>query len=267
MRNTQIALIGLFVLALFTKGPARTRQHCRLRQGSQRRGVARRHRRGVERRADRKDPHRRHRQRRPVPDRRSASRHLRRGRSRCPGSRPCGAKGIILQGTFAAPGQRRAAGRRTRRNHHGHRRIADRGRRQQHRRSSSSTATSSTRFPTPIRNTPSRALLLPGTTVTPFVLGQYNMSVHGSATRRHGDCHRRHARQQPVRQRSVQRLLHERRQPSKKSRSRPAPSRRRCRPAACASTARPRTAATRSPARSSPTAPAARFRPTTAPTR
>ena len=37
-------------------------------------------------------------------------------------------------------------------------------------------------IPTPIRNTPARALLLPGTTVTPFVLGQYNMSVHGSAT-------------------------------------------------------------------------------------
>ena len=37
-------------------------------------------------------------------------------------------------------------------------------------------------IPTPIRNTPSRALLLPGTSVTPFVLGQYNMSVHGSST-------------------------------------------------------------------------------------
>jgi len=37
-------------------------------------------------------------------------------------------------------------------------------------------------IPTPIRNTPARALLLPGTTVTPFVLGQYNMSVHGSNT-------------------------------------------------------------------------------------
>ena len=37
-------------------------------------------------------------------------------------------------------------------------------------------------IPTPIRNTPSRALLLPGTTVTPFVLGQYSMSVHGSST-------------------------------------------------------------------------------------
>jgi hypothetical protein len=37
-------------------------------------------------------------------------------------------------------------------------------------------------IPTPIRNTPSRALLLPGTAVTPFVLGQYSMSVHGSAT-------------------------------------------------------------------------------------
>ncbi len=34
-------------------------------------------------------------------------------------------------------------------------------------------------IPTPIRNTQSRALLLPGTSVTPFVLGQYNMSVHG----------------------------------------------------------------------------------------
>ena len=37
-------------------------------------------------------------------------------------------------------------------------------------------------IPTPIRNTPARALLLPGTNVTPFVLGQYNMSVHGSNT-------------------------------------------------------------------------------------
>jgi hypothetical protein len=35
-------------------------------------------------------------------------------------------------------------------------------------------------IPTPIRNTPLRALLLPGTQVTPFVLGQYTMSVHGS---------------------------------------------------------------------------------------
>jgi hypothetical protein len=35
-------------------------------------------------------------------------------------------------------------------------------------------------IPTPIRNTPLRALLLPGTAVTPFVLGQYTMSVHGS---------------------------------------------------------------------------------------
>src|SRR3954447_13071228 len=30
-------------------------------------------------------------------------------------------------------------------------------------------------IPTPIRNTPARALLIPGTTVTPFVLGQYNL--------------------------------------------------------------------------------------------
>jgi hypothetical protein len=37
-------------------------------------------------------------------------------------------------------------------------------------------------IPTPMRNTPARALLLPGTQVTPFVLGQYSMSVHGSAT-------------------------------------------------------------------------------------
>ena len=37
-------------------------------------------------------------------------------------------------------------------------------------------------IPTPIRNTPSRALLLPGTNVTTFVLGQYNMSVRGSST-------------------------------------------------------------------------------------
>jgi hypothetical protein len=35
-------------------------------------------------------------------------------------------------------------------------------------------------IPTPIRNTPLRALLLPGTQVTPFVLGQYTMSVRGS---------------------------------------------------------------------------------------
>jgi hypothetical protein len=37
-------------------------------------------------------------------------------------------------------------------------------------------------IPTPIRNTPLRALLLPGTQVTPFVLGQYTMSVNGSAS-------------------------------------------------------------------------------------
>jgi hypothetical protein len=37
-------------------------------------------------------------------------------------------------------------------------------------------------IPTPVRNTPLRALLLPGTSVTPFVLGQYTMSVHGSAS-------------------------------------------------------------------------------------
>ena len=37
-------------------------------------------------------------------------------------------------------------------------------------------------IPTPIRNTPARALLIPGTTVTPFVLGQYNLTAHGSAT-------------------------------------------------------------------------------------
>ena len=37
-------------------------------------------------------------------------------------------------------------------------------------------------IPTPIRNTPSRALLLPGTAVTPFVLGQYTMSVRGSSS-------------------------------------------------------------------------------------
>jgi len=37
-------------------------------------------------------------------------------------------------------------------------------------------------IPVAVRNTPSRALLIPGTTVTPFVLGQYNMRVHGSDT-------------------------------------------------------------------------------------
>ncbi|HYE89309.1 MAG TPA: TonB-dependent receptor [Vicinamibacterales bacterium] len=37
-------------------------------------------------------------------------------------------------------------------------------------------------IPTPIRNTPARALLLPGTQVTTFVLGQYTMSVRGSAS-------------------------------------------------------------------------------------
>jgi hypothetical protein len=35
-------------------------------------------------------------------------------------------------------------------------------------------------IPTPIRNTPLRAALLPGTSVNTFVLGQYTMSVHGS---------------------------------------------------------------------------------------
>ncbi|HEX7794290.1 MAG TPA: carboxypeptidase-like regulatory domain-containing protein [Vicinamibacterales bacterium] len=37
-------------------------------------------------------------------------------------------------------------------------------------------------IPTPIRNTPMRAALIPGTTVTAFVLGQYNLTSHGSST-------------------------------------------------------------------------------------
>jgi hypothetical protein len=37
-------------------------------------------------------------------------------------------------------------------------------------------------IPTPVRSTPARALLIPGTTVTPFVLGQFNLTSHGSAT-------------------------------------------------------------------------------------
>jgi len=37
-------------------------------------------------------------------------------------------------------------------------------------------------FPTPTRSTTARALGIPGTTVTPFVLGQYNVTSHGSAT-------------------------------------------------------------------------------------
>jgi hypothetical protein len=37
-------------------------------------------------------------------------------------------------------------------------------------------------IPTAVRNTPSRALLLPGTQVVPFVLGQFTMSVRGSAS-------------------------------------------------------------------------------------
>ena len=37
-------------------------------------------------------------------------------------------------------------------------------------------------IPTAARNTPSRALLLPGTAVVPFVLGQFTMSVRGSAS-------------------------------------------------------------------------------------
>jgi hypothetical protein len=37
-------------------------------------------------------------------------------------------------------------------------------------------------IPTAVRNTPSRALLLPGTQVVPFILGQFTMSVRGSAS-------------------------------------------------------------------------------------
>src|SRR5437667_751718 len=36
-------------------------------------------------------------------------------------------------------------------------------------------------IPTTDRNTVSRALLIPGTTVTPFVLGQFNLTSHGSS--------------------------------------------------------------------------------------
>jgi len=37
-------------------------------------------------------------------------------------------------------------------------------------------------IPVAVRNTPGRALLIPGTTVTPFVLGQFNLTSHGSST-------------------------------------------------------------------------------------
>jgi carboxypeptidase family protein len=37
-------------------------------------------------------------------------------------------------------------------------------------------------IPTTDRNTVARALLIPGTTVTPFVLGQYNLTSHGSSS-------------------------------------------------------------------------------------
>src|SRR5439155_15821635 len=37
-------------------------------------------------------------------------------------------------------------------------------------------------IPTRVRNTPGRALLIPGTTVTPFVLDQSNLTSHGSST-------------------------------------------------------------------------------------
>jgi hypothetical protein len=37
-------------------------------------------------------------------------------------------------------------------------------------------------IPTTRRDTTARALLIPGTTVTPFVLGQYNLTSHGSST-------------------------------------------------------------------------------------
>src|SRR5262249_19834058 len=37
-------------------------------------------------------------------------------------------------------------------------------------------------IPVAVRNTPGRALLIPGTTVSPFVLGQFNLTSHGSAT-------------------------------------------------------------------------------------
>jgi len=37
-------------------------------------------------------------------------------------------------------------------------------------------------IPVAVRNTHGRALLIPGTTVTPFVLGQFNLTSHGSST-------------------------------------------------------------------------------------
>ena len=116
--------------------------------------------------------------------------------------------GILLEGNFTPPSQRGATGRLGRRDDYRHRRSPP---------LTSSTTRGLCREPRrarrhsrrPSRNTPARALLIPGTTVTPFVLGQYNMSGARLGHRRHGDRHRRHARQQPVRQRAVQRLLHE----------------------------------------------------------
>ena len=124
----------------------------------------------------------RHRQRGPVQDRRPAARAPTRWRSRWPGSRPCAA----AASSSKAPSPRTVNAElqvgAVEETLTVTARIADRRRHQQHRRRSSPNREVLDAIPTPIRNTPARALLIPGTTVTPFVLGQYNLTSHGSAT-------------------------------------------------------------------------------------
>ena len=91
-------------------------------------------------------------------------------------------EGIVLQGTFTAQvnGELQVGALEETITVTGE--SPDRRRDQQHRRSSSSTATSSTRFRRRSATRRRARCCSPARTVTPFVLGQYTMSVHGSAS-------------------------------------------------------------------------------------
>src|SRR6185437_4066962 len=109
-----------------------------------------------------------------VQDRRSQTRHVR-SHLHARRIQDREARGYHHRRDIHRADQRRTAGRPGRGNADGHR-LVSRGRRHQQpddiRRQSRGTR----------RDTTARALLIPGTTVTPFVLGQYNLTVHGSST-------------------------------------------------------------------------------------
>ncbi len=182
----------------------------RSRQGHVGRRDPRRARRGIEPGADREDAVGGHRQLGPVPHRRLEPGHLR-GRLHAGRIQVGAPRQHRARGQLHGVGEHRAAGRLGRGDADRHRRIASRRRRQQH--------GGVCRQPRCARFDPGGDPQHAGARAAhPRDDGGAKRAraiQHAGARvgyRRPADCDRRHARQQPVRQRPVQRLLHERRE-------------------------------------------------------